>query len=36
VPDALNLHSRGIDAGLIVLEPGEWRSWRVEVAVRRM
>ncbi len=34
VPDALNLQSRGIDAGLIVLEPGEWRSWAVRMSVR--
>jgi aldose 1-epimerase len=27
-PDAFNLASRGVDAGLIVLEPGEtWRAW---------
>jgi aldose 1-epimerase len=33
VPNALNLTSEGIDAGLIVLEPGEWRRWRVAIAV---
>ncbi len=35
VPNALNLQPLGIDAGLIVLEPGEWRTWRVEVSVGR-
>ncbi len=35
-PDALNLQSRGIEAGLDVLEPGEARSWRVRVSVREM
>lgn len=35
VPDALNLQPRGIDAGLIVLEPGEWRSWTARISVRK-
>jgi aldose 1-epimerase len=35
-PDAINLEERGIDAGLIVLEPGEARSWTVRLAVRRI
>lgn len=36
VPDALNLEPRGVDAGRLVLEPGEWRSWRVEIRVRQI
>ena len=30
--DAINLHAKGIDAGLQVLEPGgEWKGW-IEIA----
>ncbi len=36
IPNAINLQERGIDSGLIVLEPGEWRSWRVRIRVRRL
>ncbi len=35
-PDALNLQPRGIDAGLLTLEPGEAKNWRVSVRVRRL
>lgn len=36
VPNALNLANQGIDTGLIVLRPGEWRSWRVRIVVREL
>ena len=35
-PDALNLEPRGIEAGLMVLEPDEWKSWKVRIRVRRL
>jgi len=35
-PDALNLQQRGIEAGLAILQPGEWKSWRVRIRVRRL
>lgn len=36
VPNALNLQAEGIDAGLIVLQPGEARTWTMKVTVRRL
>ncbi|MDI7274630.1 MAG: aldose 1-epimerase [Anaerolineae bacterium] len=36
IPNALNLALQGIDTGLAVLQPGEWRSWRVRITARRM
>ena len=35
-PNAINLQERGLDAGLIVLEPGEARCWTVRLIVRRV
>ena len=34
VPDALNLQPQGIEAGLIVLQPGEMRRWVARVVVQ--
>ncbi len=36
IPNAVNLQAQGIDAGLIVLQPGEWRSWKVRISAKRM
>jgi len=35
-PNAINLQEQGVDAGLLVLQPGESCSWRVRLTVREM
>ena len=35
-PNAINLQERGIEAGLAVLEPREWKSWRVRLTVQQV
>ena len=34
LPNAVQLQQQGIDAGLIVLEPGGWRCWTVRLVIR--
>ena len=36
LPNAIQLQQQGIDAGLIVLAPGEWRCWAAKISVREM